>query len=86
MNCYTKEVVFDIPGLNKVVFCDDRQAVLNCMVSAVTTFRLIREGCQAYLAHVVDSTKIEIKISDIPVVCEFPDVFPDDLPGLLPDR
>jgi len=25
-------------------------------------------------------------IKDIPVVCEFPDVFPDDLPGLPPDR
>jgi hypothetical protein len=25
-------------------------------------------------------------IQDIPVVCEFPDVFPDDLPGLPPDR
>ena len=23
---------------------------------------------------------------DIPVVCEFPDVFPDELPGLPPDR
>ena len=25
-------------------------------------------------------------IQDIPVVCEFPYVFPDDLPGLPPDR
>jgi len=25
-------------------------------------------------------------IEDIPVVCEFPDVFPNDLPGLPPDR
>jgi len=25
-------------------------------------------------------------IADIPVVCDFPDVFPDDLPGLPPDR
>jgi hypothetical protein len=24
-------------------------------------------------------------IKDIPVVCEFPDVFPHDLPGLPPD-
>jgi len=23
---------------------------------------------------------------DIPVVCEFPEVFPDELPGLPPDR
>jgi hypothetical protein len=27
-----------------------------------------------------------IKLEDIPVVCEYPDVFPDDLPGMLPDR
>jgi hypothetical protein len=26
------------------------------------------------------------EIKDIPVVCEFPDVFPDDLPGLPPER
>ena len=26
------------------------------------------------------------EIRDISVVCEFPDVFPEDLPGLLPDR
>jgi hypothetical protein len=25
-------------------------------------------------------------IADIPVVCEFPDVFPNDLPGLPPNR
>jgi hypothetical protein len=26
-----------------------------------------------------------IKVEDIPVVCEYPDVFPDDLPGMPPD-
>ena len=25
-------------------------------------------------------------LTSIPVVCEFPDVFPEDLPGLPPDR
>jgi hypothetical protein len=29
---------------------------------------------------------VQVKsIADIPVVCEFTDVFPDDLPGLPPD-
>jgi hypothetical protein len=27
-----------------------------------------------------------IKLKDIPVVCEYPDVFPEDLPGMPPDR
>ena len=26
------------------------------------------------------------KLADIPVVCEYPDVFPDDLSGMPPDR
>jgi hypothetical protein len=28
----------------------------------------------------------DIKLEDIPIVCEYPDVFPDDLPGMPPDR
>jgi hypothetical protein len=27
-----------------------------------------------------------IKLKDIPVVCEYPDIFPDDLPRMPPDR
>jgi hypothetical protein len=27
-----------------------------------------------------------VKLKEIPVVCEYPDVFPDDLPGMPPDR
>jgi hypothetical protein len=29
---------------------------------------------------------ITIQLEDIPVSCEYPDVFPDDLPGMPPDR
>jgi hypothetical protein len=29
---------------------------------------------------------VAIQLEDIPVVCEYPDVFPDDLPGMPPDR
>ena len=86
VNCYTKEVTFDRPGQTQVVLCGERQAVPSCMISAVTAFRMISEGCQAYLAHVVDRTQSVKEVSDIPVVCEYPDVFPEDLPGLPPNR
>jgi hypothetical protein len=29
---------------------------------------------------------VTIHLKDIPVVCEYPDVFPDDLPGMPPDK
>ena len=38
------------------------------------------------MAHVVDTTQTVKELKDIPVACEFPDVFPEELPGLPPDR
>nr|XP_043639176.1 uncharacterized protein LOC122610247 [Erigeron canadensis] len=39
-----------------------------------------------YLAHVIDKSAKELKVQDIPIVRDFPDVFPDDLPGIPPVR
>jgi hypothetical protein len=47
---------------------------------------LLRKGCQGYLAYVIDTEKSEVKLDDIPIVREFPDVFPKELSGLPPDR
>ena len=33
-----------------------------------------------------DTTAKRTSISGVPVACEFPDVFPDELPGLPPHR
>lgn len=33
------------------------------------------------MIYAVDATKEEPRLSDIPVVKEFPDVFPDEIPG-----
>ena len=38
INCYTKEVIFEVPGQDKVIFCGERQAVPGCLVSAMTAF------------------------------------------------
>ena len=39
-----------------------------------------------YLAHVVDTRSSEVRLEDVPVVRDFLDVFPDNLPGLPPER
>ncbi|VFQ84384.1 unnamed protein product [Cuscuta campestris] len=44
--------------------------------------RLIRKKCEAFLCHVRDTRKETPEQKDIPTVCDFPDVFPDDLLGL----
>nr|GFA34238.1 putative reverse transcriptase domain-containing protein [Tanacetum cinerariifolium] len=42
---------------------------------------------QAYaLRNVVEKEPIKRRLEDVPVICEFLDVFPEDLPGLPPPR
>nr|GEW91072.1 hypothetical protein [Tanacetum cinerariifolium] len=52
--------------------------------------KYIQKGCQAYLAQVTSKKaedKLEEKrLEDVPIVQEFPKVFPEDLPGLPPAR
>lgn len=38
-----------------------------------------------YLAHVVDANVVKLKLEGVPVAEEFPDVFPDEPPGLPPN-
>ncbi|XP_021990648.1 uncharacterized mitochondrial protein AtMg00860-like [Helianthus annuus] len=48
--------------------------------------RSLRKRNPAFLAHVVEQKGKGKNINDVPVVCDFPDVFPEDLPGLPPPR
>ena len=44
------------------------------------------ECCQAYFANLEECETKPKELSLIPLVTEFPDVFPNELPGLLPKR
>uniref|UniRef100_A0A2N9HRA9 RNA-directed DNA polymerase n=1 Tax=Fagus sylvatica TaxID=28930 RepID=A0A2N9HRA9_FAGSY len=65
------------------VDCFEKEVVFR--PPALRANRLLRKGCRGFLASVVDLQKKELEIKDIPIVREFPDVFPEDLPGLPPD-
>ena len=47
---------------------------------------MLRRGCQGYLAVVRNVEAVKGAVDRVPVVCEFPDIFPEELPGLPPDR
>ena len=48
---------------------------------------MLASGCYGYLANIVDLTKEQkTEVKDVPIVNEFLTVFPEDLPGLPPDR
>ncbi|KAL0453787.1 UNVERIFIED_CONTAM: Retrovirus-related Pol polyprotein from transposon [Sesamum latifolium] len=86
VDCQTKEVAVEINGQMKTVIVGERKVIPNYLISAVTAFNLIKEGCQAYLASVHDTTKVSPGVLEVSVVREFSDVFSEELPGLPPHR
>ncbi|VFQ90788.1 unnamed protein product [Cuscuta campestris] len=55
-------------------------------ISSLSARRLIRKKCEMFLCHVQDMRKESPRQQDIRTVCDFPDVFPEDLPDLPPPR
>ena len=86
LDCYKKEVNFHRPGNLEVKFRGIRKEVFSSMISTMATRRMLRKGCQGYLAYVVETGKERTLVDEIPIVREFPNVFPDDIAGLPPDR
>ncbi|KAJ9564288.1 hypothetical protein OSB04_000254 [Centaurea solstitialis] len=54
----------------------------------IQVFQGVFHGGHSFLAYVVDSREEARKrtVAEVPVVSEYPDVFPNDLPGVPPER
>ena len=67
------------------VFGKQRLKILK-IISFLKTRKLISKGYSTYLAYTVDISKEGKKtVNDVPVVNEYPDVFPDYFPGFPSD-
>ena len=86
LDCYKKEVKLHRPEKLEVKFRGMRRELSSNMISAMAAQRMLRKGCQGYLAYVVETEKERKLVDEISVVREFPDVFPYDIAGLPPDR
>ncbi|GKE49395.1 hypothetical protein Tco_1480653 [Tanacetum coccineum] len=55
-----------------------------------STHQYIQKGCHVFLAHIKEKKSKEKskekRLEDVPIVRDFTEVFPKDLPGLLPVR
>ncbi|GJU67657.1 putative reverse transcriptase domain-containing protein [Tanacetum coccineum] len=56
------------------------------VISCIKARKYIERGCHLFLAHVTEKKLKEKRLEDVPVIRDFPEVFPDDLPGLPPPR
>nr|GEV17722.1 hypothetical protein [Tanacetum cinerariifolium] len=70
--------------------CDGGSRSKLNIISCTKTHKYIEKGCQVYLAQVTskktEDKLEEMRLEDVLIVREFPEVFPEDLPGLPPAR
>ncbi|XP_070667337.1 uncharacterized protein [Malus domestica] len=86
IDCYGKTITFHRSGLPEVTFVGKPSGVRHDIISAMKAKRLLSKGCQGYLAYVVLNDDAPSSVEDVRVVRYFLDVFPEDFPGLPPDR
>ncbi|GKB52018.1 putative reverse transcriptase domain-containing protein [Tanacetum coccineum] len=83
--CGKKEV--HIPVKNEVLVVKGNEGVSRLkVISCIKARKYVEKGSQLFLAHVTEKETSERRLEDVPVICEFPKVFLDDLPGLPPPR
>ena len=86
LDCYKREVKLHRPGKLEVKFKGIRKELFSSMISTMAAQRMLRKGCQGYLAYVVETGKDGTLVDEIPIVREFLNVFPNDIARLPLDR
>ena len=64
----------------------ERRDYLSNVISALVAKKLVRKGCEVYLAYVSVSASWDSTVKDIKTVRDFLDVFPEELPSLPLNR
>jgi len=83
IDCNRKRIIFRMEGAPEFIFEGVKVSHDIPYISALKATKLMSHGCQGFLTTVLDTTRTDIKIETIPVVNEFPDVFPEDLLACL---
>ncbi|CAA0839221.1 Unknown protein, partial [Striga hermonthica] len=82
IRCHDREITLYLPG-----DFGSKNRSLPQVVSMAKATKLLRRGnCQGYLVSLVEDSQRAQTPHDVPIVREFVDVFPDELPGGPPNR
>ena len=65
-----------------MIFRGIKREIAPSLINAMMAWKMLRKGCQGYLAFMVDRRQEGTWLEEISIVKEFP----DDISGLPPDR
>ncbi|GJT04788.1 putative reverse transcriptase domain-containing protein [Tanacetum coccineum] len=75
--------VVRIPYRNKTLIIESDKGVSRLkVIYCIKARKYVERGCHLFLAHVTEKKSKEKRLEDVPAIRDFPEVFPDDLPGL----
>ncbi|GJU23543.1 putative reverse transcriptase domain-containing protein [Tanacetum coccineum] len=81
------EKVVRMPYGNKMLTVKSDKGVSRLkVISCIKACKYVEQGCHLFLAYVTKKKSKEKRLEDVPVICDFPEMFPDNLPRLPPSR
>nr|GEX60117.1 hypothetical protein [Tanacetum cinerariifolium] len=83
--CGKNEVYVPYKNKTLVVKSDSSVSRLK-VISCIKARKYKKRGSQLFIAQVTEKEPAKKQLQDVPVICNFPEVFPNDLPGLPPPR
>ncbi|XP_071905816.1 uncharacterized protein [Coffea arabica] len=86
LDCKRKVVEFHILGEATLRLNIRGRLVSSALISGIRVRKLLSRGAQGFSAFLINTPTDKLKVKDVQVVKEYPDVFPDELVTLLPER
>ncbi|XP_070032000.1 uncharacterized protein [Nicotiana tomentosiformis] len=85
-DCHVKTITLSMSGFPRLEWRVNLGHSTSRVVSYLKAQRMVEKGYLAYLAYIWDSNVQVPSMDLVPVVREFPEIFPTDLSGMPPDR
>ena len=86
IDCDKKTILLKCSDLSEVTVHGIRSESIPKVISAMEAQCFLRKGCDAFLALILDSKREQVNLENILTIREFPDVFPEELLEVPPER
>ena len=87
IDCQSRIVTFKPIRGEEFIFRGSTPKQPKMFISALKARKLLAEGCIGFLTNMVDKTQeTKSRPEEVPIVKDFMEVFPEDLPGLPPEQ